>query len=97
MQAALSRTMTISHDEFLRSLLPLKQYYSIDVDAAEGVVEISQGSLRVVMSLHQNRPLILGSLSMPSLEVNFSFGDSAADEIARFWSRFDLCFRRGGG
>ncbi|MBT2968965.1 MAG: hypothetical protein KME56_00510 [Candidatus Thiodiazotropha sp. (ex Ctena orbiculata)] len=97
MQAHLSRTMTISQAEFLRSLLPLKHHYRIEIDEAKGEVEISDQGLRVVISLLENRPLKLGSLSMPSLKVYFSFRDTAADEVARFWSRFDLCFRRGGG
>lgn len=96
-QAHLSRTMTISQAEFLRSLLPLKHHYRIEIDEAKGEVEISDQGLRVVISLLENRPLKLGSLSMPSLKVYFSFRDTAADEVARFWSRFDLCFRRGGG
>ncbi|MEW8505716.1 MAG: hypothetical protein AB2598_03365 [Candidatus Thiodiazotropha sp.] len=97
MQAGLSRTMTISRAEFLRSLLPLKHYYRIDIDESAGSVEISRQRLKVVISLRENRPLKLGSLKMPSLQVDFHFGDSSADEITRFWTRFDLCFRRGGG
>ena len=97
MPVDLRRMMTISHAEFLRSLLPLRQHYRIDIDKASGEVEISHQRLKAVLSLHENRPLKMGSLSMPSLEVDFNFGNSAADEIARFWSRFDLCFRRGGG
>ncbi|MBT3057661.1 MAG: hypothetical protein G8D61_16265 [gamma proteobacterium symbiont of Ctena orbiculata] len=97
MQAHLSRTMTISRTEFLRSLSPLRHHYRIEIDEAKGEVEIAAQGLSVVISLLEDRPFKLGSLSMPSLKVNFSFRDADADGIARFWSRFDLCFRRGGG
>lgn len=92
-----SRTMTITRAEFLRSLSPLKQHYRIDIDKAGGEVEISHRTLRVALQLHDNSPLRLGSLNMSSLRVEFSFKQGAVDEIGKFWSRFDLCFRRGGG
>ncbi|MEW7974543.1 MAG: hypothetical protein AB2798_04425 [Candidatus Thiodiazotropha endolucinida] len=89
--------MTIAHAEFLRSLSPLKQHYQIEIDEAGRAVEISCRGLRAVLQLHEMGPVKLGSLTMPSLKVVFRFDDSAVDEISRFWSRFDLCFRRGGG
>ncbi|MEW8691283.1 MAG: hypothetical protein AB2535_09340 [Candidatus Thiodiazotropha endolucinida] len=89
--------MTIAHAEFLRSLSPLKQHYQIEIDEAGREVEISYRGLRAVLQLHEMGPVKLGSLSMPSLKVDFRFEDSAVDEISRFWARFDLCFRRGGG
>ncbi|MEW8029042.1 MAG: hypothetical protein AB2792_16650 [Candidatus Thiodiazotropha sp.] len=89
--------MTISRTEFLRSLLPLKQHYQIEIDETVGEVEISRNGLKVVLQLQELRTIVLGSLNMPSLEVVFRFEDSAVEKISRFWSRFDLCFRRGGG
>ncbi len=97
MQSSASRTMTISHAEFLRSLLPLTRYYQIEIDETETEVAIFHQTFRAGLQLHMNNPLKIGSLSMPSLQVEFQFKNSDRDEVARFWSRFDLCFRRGGG
>jgi hypothetical protein len=92
-----SRTMTISQSEFLRSLRPLKQHYQIEIDETAREVDIFHRSFRVVLQLHDNKSVVLGSLSMPSMEVHFRFEGSSRDEIALFSKRFDLCFRRGGG
>jgi hypothetical protein len=91
------RTMTITRAEFQRSLQPLKQHYQVEVDERATEVEITRRSFKVVIQLRDNNPIVLGSLKMPSLEVIFNFEGSATDQIAQFWMRFDLCFRRGGG
>ncbi|MGD8912451.1 MAG: hypothetical protein PVI97_09850 [Candidatus Thiodiazotropha sp.] len=89
--------MTISQPEFMRSLLPLKQHYRIEIDDTGSEVVIAHRSFRVILQLHENKPVELGSLNMPSMEVLFKYEDSTGDEIALFLKRFDLCFRRGGG
>jgi hypothetical protein len=89
--------MTISPAEFLRSLQPLRRLYRIEIDETAREVSISLRSFRGILQWQENKPVILGSLSMPSMEVHFRFSNSAPDEIASFWVRFDLCFRRGGG
>ncbi|MES9970891.1 MAG: hypothetical protein ABW092_12730 [Candidatus Thiodiazotropha sp.] len=89
--------MTISQAEFLRSLSPLRRYYRIEIDETAAAVDIFHPTFRAVLQLRLNKPLKIGSLSMPSLQVDFQFKDSDRDEVAKFWSRFDLCFRRGGG
>ena len=89
--------MTITHADFLRSLSPLEKHYRVAIDDTGGEVQVSHRTLRVVLRLHEVRPLRLGSLNMSSLRVDFAFAEGTVDEIARFWSRFDLCYRRGGG
>jgi hypothetical protein len=89
--------MTISQPEFLRSLLPLKQHYRVEIDESGREVEISRRTFKAVLQLRDNRPVVLGSLNMPSLEVVFSFEEPELEEIEQFWLRFNLCFRRGGG
>ncbi len=91
--------MTITRADFLRSLSPLEKYYRIEIDETVGEVRVSRRTrtFRVVLQLHDERPLRLGSLNMSSLRVDFLFAEGSVDEVARFWSRFDLCFRRGGG
>lgn len=92
-----SRTMTISHSEFLRSLLPLKQHYRVEINESGREVAISHRSFKVILRLRDNKPVVLGSLNMPSLDVLFRYEEATDDERPLFLKRFDLCFRRGGG
>jgi hypothetical protein len=89
--------MTITRADFLRSLLPLERHYRIEIDEAGGQAELSNRTLRAVLRLHQEGSLKLGSLNLSSLRVDFAFAEGGVEEIAKFWSRFDLCYRRGGG
>jgi hypothetical protein len=89
--------MTITRPEFLRSLQPLKQHYQIVIDENGTEVEIAHSCFKAVLQLRDNKPIVLGSLNMPTLEVAFDFEATQTDQIAQFWMRFDLCFRRGGG
>jgi hypothetical protein len=81
----------------MRSLLPLKRYYQIETDQDNGSVVIAGPAFKVVLHLSESDAIALGSLTMPTLQVSFEFEDTSRDEVARFWSRFELCFRRGGG
>ncbi|MCM8884449.1 MAG: hypothetical protein LC541_14325 [Candidatus Thiodiazotropha sp.] len=92
-----SRTMSITHAEFLRSLKPLKHYYQVVVGDTGNQVEISDQKLSVVLQLGSEEAVKLGSLTMPSTQVEFTSRYTDDHEMVLFWSRFDLCFRRGGG
>jgi len=91
------RRMAISHAEFLRSLIPLKKYYQYQIDAEQKRIVISDGPRRVEIQLGPQTSQRLGSLHMPATEVALSFHGFTPNERVRFCSRFDLCFRRGGG
>ena len=92
-----SRTMSISHKAFLLSLEPLKRYYPVSVEEQGKRVVLRSDGLVVEIRLNVEQPITLGALSMPSMKVDFSFPVASPEEKARFWSRFELCFRRGGG
>ncbi|MCU7934920.1 MAG: hypothetical protein KZQ99_08580 [Candidatus Thiodiazotropha sp. (ex Dulcina madagascariensis)] len=91
------RTMAITHAEFLRSLQPLKQHYRYRVDDEGKRVVISDHRLSVEIRLGTERESELGALKMPSTRVELILRGEDSCETERFWSRFDLCFRRGGG
>ncbi|MCU7878454.1 MAG: hypothetical protein KZQ84_16960 [Candidatus Thiodiazotropha sp. (ex Lucinoma borealis)] len=92
-----SRTMSITHTEFLRSLKPLKHHYQVAVSDTGKRVEISDQKLSVVLQLGSEKAVKLGSLTTPSTQVEFTSRYADDHEMELFWSRFDLCFRRGGG
>lgn len=89
--------MSITHTEFLRSLKPLKHHYQVTIGNAGKRVEISDQKLSVVLQLGSEKTVKLGSLTMPSMQVDSTSRYVDDHEIVLFWSRFDLCFRRGGG
>ena len=92
-----TRIMSITHADFLRSLLPLKKYYPYKINDAAKQILIDDDQRIIQIQLGTEDLVELGSLSMPSTEVTFTFRHFTPSEIDLFWSRFDLCFRRGGG
>ena len=92
-----TRTMSITHADFLRSLLPLKKYYHYQINNAANQILIKEDQRVIQIQLGREGQLELGSLRMPSIEVTFTFRGFTPNEREVFWSRFDLSFRRGGG
>ncbi len=92
-----TRIMSITHADFLRSLLPLKKYYQYNINDEAKQILINDDQRKVRIQLGTEGRVELGSLSMPSIEVTFAFQGFTPSEKDVFWSRFDLCFRRGGG
>ncbi|MCU7905270.1 MAG: hypothetical protein KZQ76_05310 [Candidatus Thiodiazotropha sp. (ex Epidulcina cf. delphinae)] len=89
--------MSITHAEFLRSLQPLRQHYRYRLEEGGKRIVISDRRLSVEISLGAEGESELGALKMPSTRVALIFRGSDSSEMERFRSRFDLCFRRGGG
>ena len=92
-----TRAMSITHAEFLRSLLPLKKYYQYKIDDDAMLILITDDQRVVKIELGTESRTDLGSLQMPSTQVKLTFCGFTPPELDLFWSRFDLCFRRGGG
>lgn len=92
-----TRTMSITHADFLRSLIPLRRYYRYDIDQDTSRILINDAQRSIQIKLGAQGHVDLGSLRMPSTEVTFKFQGFSSTERDLFWSRFDLCFRRGGG
>jgi hypothetical protein len=92
-----TRVMSITHAEFLRSLLPLKKYYQYKIDDNGKLILISDEQRVVKIRLGKEGRTVIGSLQMPSTQVELTFSGFTPPDMDLFWSRFDLCFRRGGG
>ena len=93
----LQRVMSISHAEFLRSLKPLGRYYLYHIDERGLKIQFVEDNRRIEIRLGEERQKRLGVLILPETTVDFHFYASNPQDIARFFFRFDLCFRRGGG
>lgn len=92
-----TRVMSITHAEFLRSLLPLKKYYQYRIDDNAKLIIIPDEQRIVKIRLGKEGRTVLGSLQMPSTQVELTFCGFTQPEMDLFEARFDLCFRRGGG
>ena len=91
------RVMTITHKAFLRSLRPLERHYQVDIDDDLHNILISDGSGEARIGLGSQNIRKIANLRLPTIEVEFVLEGFDDNELPLFWSRFDLCFRRGGG
>jgi hypothetical protein len=93
----IQRIMSISHGEFLRSLKPLGKHYPYRIDDMGRMIHLSDEARTIEIRLGTEGRRRLGALELPETAVEFHFHGFEAEEIERFFFRFDLCFRRGGG
>lgn len=91
----LTRRMSLTHEEFLRSLARAAPGMICRVDGAE--IELSSPQRRVVISLGPEQIRRLGALALPETEVRLRLEGFSGQERQAFLGRFDLSFRRGGG
>jgi hypothetical protein len=95
MAASVVRRMSISRNEFFRTL-PDALGTNAFVAAGDGVKLESDGR-RLEVLFREEAPLRIASLTLPSAVVELRFAGYGEPEIAAALQRFDLYFRRGGG
>jgi len=87
--------MSLTLAEFQGSIAPL---YGARLAAHLASAEIAVGLGRVIVTYEGLASVRFGGLlELPRALVALTFEDVAADEQARFVTRFDLAFQRGGG
>jgi hypothetical protein len=89
--------MSITHQDFRRSLGPLKRHYRITLADHGQRIFIKSERLDVTLVLGDEDIINLGALSMPRTTVEFIYHNTSYAERSLFISRFELSFRRGGG
>ena len=87
--------MTISRDEFLRSLPAAIGHAAFRIDSGEIRPLDSRQNWRMVIA--QLADLRIGMLALPRQHVEIFLADFDADETEHFLARFELYFRRAGG
>jgi hypothetical protein len=92
---ALDQDMTLSRDEFLRSLPRAVDEDAFRIDGAEIRPLDPRRKWRIV--LEPLRDLAMGAIVLPRHRVRVYLTGCDAEETARFIARFELYFRRGGG
>ncbi|MCG8487889.1 MAG: hypothetical protein MI756_10520 [Chromatiales bacterium] len=89
--------MAITHRDFLRSLQPMKRDYPIRVEEQGTKFLITRDGLDMEILLAEEQLVRMGALSMPRTKVDFLFHTASPQQVADFFRRFELSFRRGGG
>jgi hypothetical protein len=92
---AFTREMGLTREEFFKSLPQAIAHREFTV--TNGVVRIEFENRAVTIELGQERMRSIALLTLPYMEVRFTFLDFSVQERERFMERFNLYFRRGGG
>ena len=92
---ALAQDMTITRDEFLRSLPAAVDHAEFRIDGNEIRPLDPDRKWRIVINALAD--LSIGMIRLPRHHVEIFLTDCGVEETRRFLARFELYFRRGGG
>ena len=87
--------MTITHKEFLR-LLP-KAISGLSYEKKGNLIEIIDQNRLISINLSAESIRKIASLALPVTNVRIELNNFQTMESARFISRFDLAYQKGGG
>lgn len=90
-----SRDMGFKEAEFLRIFPVAINGASYEMQGRRLLVQLDPGELTVVLGEQQYRKI--ASISLPFLNVSFSFEGVEQSRIDQFIRYFDLRYQRGGG
>ena len=91
----LHREMTITHAEFLRSLVPAVAPATFIVDDRSISVVGAPGKVEITLSEERERRIAL--LRLPVVDVDIELSGFEPEALERFLTQFDRSFQRGGG
>ncbi len=91
----LHREMTITHAEFLRSLVPAVAPATFTLDGLCISVIGAPGKVEITLSEERERRIAL--LRLPVVDVGIELSGFEPEALKRFLAQFDRSFQRGGG
>ena len=74
-----------------------ESYLLKDLSSKQWNISIEDESLDVTIDIEQAPPRVIAMLSLPVLNVVFSFKDTHEEQQAKFQKRFFKYFHKGGG
>ena len=89
------RDMGLSHREFFRSLQPLEREWQCQIRDDGVLIHYDEGEIDIVLGKEGRRKI--ATMSLPRTEVRFYFSGLSALQRQKFFHRFELAYRRGGG
>jgi hypothetical protein len=93
--ARIAYEMTISQADFLRTLPAVMQGKSYTVNGRE--IKAQDGECRILIRLSEPSQRHFGPIALAVTHVELIFEGYDPTEVERFKTRFDNCYRRGGG
>ena len=72
-------------------------YLCNDLSNTQWNIYTEDGLLNVSIDIEQGPPRVIAMLSLPVLNVVFSFKDTSEEQQAKFLKRFFKYFHKGGG
>ena len=91
----LHREMTITHAEFLRSLVHAVAPATFTVGGRSISVVGAPGKVEITLSEQRERRIAL--LRLPVVDVDIELSGFEPEVLERFLGQFDQAFQRGGG
>ena len=95
MSQPLQREMTITHADFFRLLPKAINGHRHRIESGQVEVAVGAGKVRILLEKESVRQL--ASLQLPLTVITISTENLSLAEEARFLTRFDLAFQKGGG
>jgi hypothetical protein len=89
------RDMGLSHREFFRSLQTLAREWQCQIRNDGVLIDYDGGEIDIVLGKEGRRRI--AAMSLPRTEVRFCFSRLTLLQRKKFFYRFDLAYRRGGG
>ena len=89
------RDMGLSHREFFRSLQTLAREWQCQIRNDGVLIDYDGGEIDIVLGKEGRRRI--AAMSLPRTEVQFCFSRLTSLQRKKFFYRFDLAYRRGGG
>jgi len=94
----ISKLMSLSFDEFLRSVAVLEGEGFVRKTLLDNTLQLRAGGGLVDIQFEKLEDVRLGGLlALPRARVSLRFRDVSEDEVKKFVARFDMAFQRGGG
>ena len=89
------RDMGLSHREFFRSLQTLAREWQCQIRNDGVLIDYDGGEIDIVLGKEGRRRI--AAMSLPRTEIRFCFSRLTPLQRKKFFYRFDLAYRRGGG
>ena len=89
------RDMGLSHRKFFRSLQTLAREWQCHITNDGVLIDYDGGEIDIILRKEGRRRI--AAMSLPRPEVRFNFSRLSSSQRKKFFYRFDLAYRRGGG
>ncbi len=87
--------MTITREDFFRILPKALSEFQFEVNGNKVLCHIDNGRVEIDLTMGENRKI--GALELPVMHVKFILNNISDEMRAKFFSKFDFAYQKGGG